>query len=418
MFSFIHASDIHLDSPLIRLEHYEGAPCDALRQASRRAFDRLIDMAIDEATDFVIISGDLYDGSWKDYHTGLYFTSRMARLREADIPVFIVAGNHDAASKMTRCLKLPANVNFFANDRPETIYLKNPDVAIHGQSFATRAVKKDLSAAYPNAASGCYNIGLLHTSVSGREGHAPYAPCSVSGLVDKEYDYWALGHVHKNEIVYKNPWIVFPGNIQGRHIMETGPKGCVKVSVDYNGKTSVDFRDLDVIRWQKLEIDLKEIDHIDDAITTIGDQVDDILEKNEGPPVIIRIEASGSGKAHMELGSDPEHWVNEIRSNSIDSSGGQIWIEKLKIKNSIHNGANDKIQGPIEEILHYIDEIEKDPEQLMALADPIRVLTKKLPRELCQGQDGIKPDDIEWIKGMLSEVKPILIRSFGLSGDH
>ncbi len=415
MFSFIHASDIHLDSPLVRLEHYEGAPCESLRQASRRAFDRLVDMAIAESIDFVIISGDLYDGDWRDYQTGLYFTSRMSRLREAGIPVFIVAGNHDAASRMTRCLDLPANVSFFANDRPQTVYLKNLDVAIHGQSFATPAVKKDLSTEYPRAEGGYYNVGLLHTSLSGREGHAPYAPCSVSGLMDKDYDYWALGHVHKNEILCKDPWIVFPGNIQGRHIMETGPKGCVKVNVDYNGKTSVDFRSLDVIRWQKLTIELKEIDHVHDALMTICDRLEDIFEENDGGPVITRIEASGFGKAFLELGADPEHWINEIRSNTIDSSGGRLWIEKLKIKNNLPKEENDDIAGPIEEMVRFIHEIKKDPKQLLSAADPIRVLAKKLPGELCKGPDGIKPDEVEWISDMLSEVEPILIRGFGLT---
>jgi len=100
MFTFLHAADIHLDSPLLKLEHYDGAPVEDLRQATRRALENLVELAVVESVDFVLIAGDLYDGDWKDYNTGLYFVSQMTRLREAGIPVYIIAGNHDAAIRV------------------------------------------------------------------------------------------------------------------------------------------------------------------------------------------------------------------------------------------------------------------------------------------------------------------------------
>ena len=116
MFKFLHAADIHLDSPLHKLDHYEGAPVEEIRQATRRAFENLINLAIVEKVAFVLLTGDLYDGDWKDYNTGLYFASQMSKLREAGIPVYIIAGNHDAASKITKTLKLPEGIKIFSAD--------------------------------------------------------------------------------------------------------------------------------------------------------------------------------------------------------------------------------------------------------------------------------------------------------------
>src|SRR5262249_13962811 len=176
--SFLHAADIHLDSPLRGLEQYEHAPAERIRGATRRAFERLIDLALERRVDFVLIAGDLYDGDWRDYNTGLYLARQLGRLRDAAIPVFVIAGNHDAANKMTRVLRLPGNVQLLSPAAPQTIRLDDLEVAIHGQSFAREAVTDNLVAGYPAAIPGWVNIGLLHTGLTGLEGHAPYAPCT------------------------------------------------------------------------------------------------------------------------------------------------------------------------------------------------------------------------------------------------
>ena len=197
------------DSPLRGLERYEGAPVEAIRGATRRAFENLVTLALDEAVAFVVLVGDLYDGDWKDYNTGLFFSHQMARLHAAGIRAYLVAGNHDAASQLTRALRPPPNVHVFATAAPQTFTLPEFGVALHGQGYATREVTADLSQAYPRALPGLCNLGLLHTSLDGRPGHAPYAPCSVAGLATRGYQYWALGHVHQHEIVAREP-VVFP----------------------------------------------------------------------------------------------------------------------------------------------------------------------------------------------------------------
>jgi DNA repair exonuclease SbcCD nuclease subunit len=183
MFQFIHAADIHLDSPLQGLERYEGAPVDEIRQATRRAFEALVQLAVTRKVAFVIIAGDLFDGNWKDYNTGLFLVQQMSRLRGAEIPVFILNGNHDAANKMTKSLRMPDNVHIFSNAKPGTFHLEEHNVALHGQSFSKAAETKNLAADYPKAEPGCFNIGVLHTCASGREGHETYAPCSMTDLI-------------------------------------------------------------------------------------------------------------------------------------------------------------------------------------------------------------------------------------------
>lgn len=138
MFSFLHAADIHLDSPLKGLEGYQDAPMEQIRLAARRAFDNLVQLAVDEKVAFLLIAGDLYDGDWKDYNTGIYFINRMGRLRDAGIPVFMVSGNHDAVSQITRSLQLPANITHFSHRHAGTHILDHYGVAIHGQSFSGR----------------------------------------------------------------------------------------------------------------------------------------------------------------------------------------------------------------------------------------------------------------------------------------
>lgn len=269
MFKFIHAADIHLDSSPRGLARYEGAPVEQLRGATRRALENLIELAIAEKAAFVLLVGDLYDGDWKDYNTGLFFAAQMAKLREANIHVFLVAGNHDADSQITRHLRLPDNVTMFPTQAPERKVLADFDVALYGQGFHTRAVTKDLSVAYPEPDPTLFNIGLLHTSVDGREGHEPYAPCTVEGLRSKGYDYWALGHVHKREILHEDPWIVFPGNTQGRHVRETGPKGCLLVTVQ-DGRVLPEFRGLDMLRWSVCEVDVSGTATAEEALDRVS----------------------------------------------------------------------------------------------------------------------------------------------------
>ena len=408
---FLHAADIHLDSPLHGLERYEGAPVEEIRSATRRAFDNLIDLAIEEEVVFVLLVGDLYDGDWKDYNTGLYFVERMGKLREAGIRVFIVAGNHDAASQITKHLRLPDNVSLFSTSKPERIVLEELNVAIYGQGYATRAVTEDLSKAYPQGDPQLFNIGLLHTCLDGIPGHEPYAPCSVDGLRSKGYQYWALGHIHKREEVSQDPWIVFPGNIQGRHIREVGPKGCTVVSVENGEVEDVEHRDLDVMRWYLCELDVFASESINDVYEQVREGLQLALDSAEGRPVAVRMVLQGTCSVHSILHADRERWIQEYRALATGLGGAGIWLEKVSIKTSPPISVDEVLErdDALSGLLRAIRDMELDASALDDLAHEIFSLRLKLPAELLGGDDPYDPTKPEMLKDTLEDIKELLV---------
>lgn len=411
MFKFLHAADIHLDSALHGLERYEGAPVDEIRSATRRAFDKLIELAIEEEVAFLLLAGDLYDSDWKDYNTGLYFVERMGRLREADIRVFVVAGNHDAASQITRHLRLPDNVKMFSTRNPEQIVLDDLNVVIHGQGFANRSVTEDLSRGYPQGDPQRFNIGLLHTCLDGKPGHEPYAPCSVAGLRSKGYQYWALGHVHRREEVCRDPWILFPGNIQGRHIREAGAKGCTLVSVENGEVAKVEHRDLDVMRWALCELDVSACATVDEIYQQVRETLQSAADAAAGRPVAARLVLRGATDAHSSLHTDRQHWVQEYRALATALGGAGIWLEKVLVKTSACVGADELIvrDDALGGLLRAVNELEMDAPILDGLAAELSALRQKLPAELLGGEDPFDPADPALLRDALVGIRELLV---------
>ena len=406
---FIHAADIHLDSPLKGLEQYEGAPIQEIRDAARRALANLVDLAIEQRVAFVLIAGDIYDGDWRDYNTGLFFVKQAARLRDVGIPLYVISGNHDAANRMTRSLRMPDNVTFFSDEAPETVIIPDLDVAIHGQSYATATVLEDLSETYPNSKSGFLNIGLLHTCATGREGHDRYAPCSVEGLKLKGYDYWALGHVHIREFLCEDPFIAFSGNIQGRHIRETGPKGCLLVTVADDRSLKPEFRALDVLRWEVATVDASNAQGPDDVLDLVASKIEQLQGQAAGRPLAVRVELHGQSTAHRELLAQTHHWTNEIRSLAIDVGKGEVWIEKVKLRTTERvqrTDAGNLPDGAIGELTSLFEQARSAPARLGELDFDLADVVRKLPAEL---KHIACPGDPEWMHAVLSEAESLLL---------
>ena len=408
---FIHCADIHLDSPLRGLERYEGAPVTELRGATRKALQNLVGLSIEERVDFVLIAGDVYDGDWKDYNTGLFFARQVTRLREAGIRVFLIRGNHDAASQITRELTLPDNVYNFSTRKPETVFLEDLGVAIHGQGFHTQVVPEDLSAAYPLAPKEFFNIGLLHTSAGGREGHENYAPCTIPGLLSKGYDYWALGHVHKREVLRENPWIVFSGNLQGRHARETGEKGCTLVTVTDGRVKTVEHKRLDVVRWFDCAVEAKGAGDLDELLERTRQALVATLDKADECLLAARLVVRGACRAHKAVSTAQERFVNECRALANDLGSGRVWIEKIQMQTSAAVDLEELAKRPdaIAELLRFIRGIPTDEAMCNDLLSQFKDLKQKLPLELRQGADAINLDDPSLIRDRLGDVEQTLI---------
>jgi DNA repair exonuclease SbcCD nuclease subunit len=408
--SFLHAADIHLDSPLKGLERYENAPVERIRGATRRAFTRLIDLAIDKRVDFVLLAGDLYDGDWRDYNTGLYLVRQLGRLRDERIPVIVIAGNHDASNKMTRILRLPDNVRVLAHDHPETVQVPGLDVAIHGQSFARPAVTENLAVAYPAPVSGFTNIGLLHTGLSGADGHERYAPCTLEDLRLRGYDYWALGHVHTRQVVCNDPPVIFVGNTQGRHIREAGPKGCMIATVCPDGSVSHVFQRLDHVRWERGRVDVGDVETESQVLNRVADIFRGLVVAESDPDglLAVRVTISGATPLHGRLQSDPERFVAEVRSLATEFDGDQLWIERVEIQTR-PPGAWEVPSGPFEELQEVIELLRSDPVSMGPVIEELAELKRKLPADLIREQESPRIDDVTWLQTLLGHVQPLLV---------
>jgi DNA repair exonuclease SbcCD nuclease subunit len=414
MFRFIHASDLHLDSPLQGLEAHEGAPLDVLRGATRRAFENLVHLAIDERVDFVIIAGDLYDGDWKDYSTGLFFRSQMARLNASGIPVYLIAGNHDAASVITKRLGLPDNVQVFSTRATESFEVHGLPVIIHGRGFPHRAVPENLALDYPSAIPGKFNLGLLHTSLTGRPGHDTYAPCSEQDLRSKGYGYWALGHVHQPEVISKDPWIVFAGSCQGRHARETGPRGCCLVSVsDALEVEGVERRTLDVVRWQDVPVVLEQVEREAEATQRIREALADAVKMAEDRLLAARVTLTGASPLHGSLHRETQRWRAEILGIAQDFGEAVVWIEQIKVATSpVYDLSQLAERDALTKIV--LETLEQATHDLDDLPDDIVEMLNVLPLDVRAEVEGEWETDQR--AALMSDVRAIILESLQTKG--
>ena len=383
---FIHAADVHLDSALSGLSSSPGASLDTLRTATRRAFESLIDEAVAEKVDFVVIAGDLYDGTWKDFNTGLFFAAQMARLRRANIRAVVLHGNHDAESDLSPSLRLrlPDNVHVFGSRKAETVKFDDLRVAIHGQSFRQRAVSENLVRQYPEPVPGWLNIGVLHTALGGREGHEPYAPCDLDDLRGRGYAYWALGHAHEHEIVCERPWVVFPGNLQGRNVREPGSRGAMLVEADGDAIVSVSRLVVDVLRWEHIRVDVQGCTTVSEAIARAEAQFVTALEVACGRPIAARVTLFGRTAAHGELFGAESHVRAELQAAALAHGAGRMWIEKLRLATEpTWSPAEIEARGDaVADLYAILEQAPNDADLLRAIERELTEMGSKLEPEI------------------------------------
>lgn len=408
----VHAADLHLDSPLRGLDRYDGAPVDQFRNATRLAMENLVALCLEEEVAMLLLAGDLYDGSWRDYRTGLFFSQQMSRLRAGGVEVVLIRGNHDAESTVHKNLPLPDNVRELSPKRPETVLFESLGLAVHGQSFAQRAVTDDLADRYPAAVSGLCNIGLLHTSATGRDGHDAYAPCSVETLRNKGYDYWALGHVHAREVLSTEPWIVFPGNLQGRHARETGPKGATLITVDGGRITGVEARACDVVRWSQLVVDATGAEDLDAIADRARAALESAVADADGRLLAARLVVSGRSVAHARIEAEPVAFEARLRALAADVGDGErVWLEKVRLRTAGEldfDGAADR-DDVVGELVRALRALPSDPAMCAELCGDLRELGAKLPPELRDGPDSLRLDDPNLVASLADELEQLLL---------
>ncbi|MEL6427802.1 MAG: DNA repair exonuclease [Planctomycetota bacterium] len=410
-FRFLHAADLHIDSPLRGLARYEGAPAERIRGATREAVDNLVALAKQESVDLVVIAGDVFDGDWKDVHAGLWFQKRLEELVDAGTEVFLLRGNHDAASTMSKGLALPDGVRRFRDKAPETHRIESLGVALHGQSFAQRDVTDNLSIAYPEPIAGVFNIGVLHTSLAGYEGHDSYAPCSVADLVQKGYDYWALGHVHGREVVRDgDPWIVFPGNPQGRHARETGPKGATLVAVEDGEVIEAEHRVLDAVRWAAIEVDAHGARNVEDLLGRVRAELDAASRGAAGRLLAVRVTLCGATPLDGELRRSEERIDAEVRASGF-AAAGEVWVEKVRLRTTGTEASRIRGEAGFAALADRVRDAGLPDEDRERLAAELAALVQRLPAEV-----RARVDSTELLDSSLGPARALLAAHFAGPG--
>ncbi|WP_110929003.1 metallophosphoesterase family protein [Bacillus massiliglaciei] len=290
--TFIHAADLHLDSPFTGLKDLPTFVMEDLRASTFRAFQKVIESALFHKVDFVILAGDLFDGENRSLRTQVKMRIEMQRLDAAGIPVYIIHGNHDHLSGSWISIEMPENVHVFGGRTESAVYVKEDGttVRLYGFSYTKRHVTERMIKTYSKEGEADYHIGLLHGNLEGEAEHSPYAPFSLRDLSDREFDYWALGHIHKRQIVSEEPLAIYPGNIQGRNRKESGPKGCCLVELDGSNKR-FQFIDTAEIVWEKEVIQLPETAGFDTTLQLC----ERIIEEKGGKKTLLDLELDIAG---------------------------------------------------------------------------------------------------------------------------
>jgi DNA repair protein SbcD/Mre11 len=382
---FIHAADVHLDSPLDQLRRLDPTTANRLQLASRQSLECLVETALKNSVDTVLIAGDLFDGPVKDAGAGLWVDSQFKRLSRANIPVILIRGNHDAQSNARKVVPWSQGVRMLGSDQPESVILERVGLAVHGQSFGARAESADLTAAYPQPQVGYFNIGLLHTSLAGSSAHDVYAPTTVGALASKGYDYWALGHIHQRstETLSQQCYVGFSGNTQGRHIRESGAKGFQVVEVVDGRLQQVRFVPSDSVRWHELAVDLSEVELLGDIEDLLLPAAEPLVESAEGRPLAVRIRLTGSTALHGHLTTlgtlDKLADSLALRLREL----GEVWLEKIKLDtHPPQKNLTAELDLPLKYLSQVADDLTSDQGLRSQLLESIEELLRKSRQEL------------------------------------
>ncbi len=336
-FSFVHTADLHIDSTFKGISEINDRISSELISATFKTFNRIVDLCIEKQATFLLITGDIYDGTDRSLRAQLRFLDGLKRLSEADIQAFIVHGNHDPLDGWSANLDWPKNVHIFKGNTIETISVikDGEEIAkISGTSFPKRKIEKNLAKEFPKipkSGKDLFTIGMLHCNVGTNTGHEPYASCSLQDLISKNFDYWALGHVHSRTILNDaHPLIVYPGNPQGLNPKEIGCRGCYLISVDVNGETETEFFPMDSIRWFVEELSINSLDTEQKLIFEISNSIELVRKNAEGRSSICRIVLTGRGNLYPAIAR--KGFLDEILQEVRDCEEGEtqfVWVESL-----------------------------------------------------------------------------------------
>ncbi len=332
-FTFVHAADLHLDSPFVGVTAEAPQLSALLRESTFRAFDALVDLCIRERALFLVIAGDAYDGADQSLRAQLRFRDGLERLSAASIRSFVAHGNHDPLSGWSHRISWPERATVFGADQARTHTVSDdlgPIATVSGISYRERNEQRRLHREFVAPDASLFNVAVLHCNCGGDQRHDPYSPCTVPDLESLGFDYWALGHVHERKTLSTRPLIVYPGNTQGRSVRELGERGCCLVRVDGTGNATLEFRALDAVRWKTAEVDITALATVDELVAGLEQSLEDLSDRTQERPVLARIALVGHGPLYGELrrAGATEDLQDRLREIGLHRRP-LVWLERL-----------------------------------------------------------------------------------------
>jgi len=399
-FRFVHCADLHLDSPFAGLTAVDEQIAAALRDATFRAFENVVDTAIGAGAELLVVAGDVYDGADRSLQAQLRFREAIARAAEAGIACCVVHGNHDPLDGWAIQLAMPDRSHRFENaDQVEPFVLQRdgqPIAHVYGISYASRQVEENLASRFPRDHDAPFAIGLLHCNVGGNAEHDNYAPCSVEDLAAAKIDYWALGHIHARNMLKENsPAIVYSGNTQGRSVRELGPRGCYLVSVDESGRIDPQFVETDVVRWFEKAVDVAELANFDELLSVLFETREQVRSEASGRAAVVRLHVTGRGELHADL--NKEETQNELLRQLREREPGRtdfVWTESLKeeTRPAVDIEQRREVEDFIGDFLRAADAIRTDDDPAAAIREVL--LSRPEHKTIANQLDGLSAADL------------------------
>ena len=373
-FSFLHCADLHLGAPFQGLADLPAELAARLREAPATALDRIVATAIERRVTAVIIAGDVFDASDHNLRAQIQLRDRLRQLDAAGIPTLIVAGNHDPLGSGVASIEYPASVHFFGTEVQAVPLARDDEILVHvyGVSYGSPSVTENLATKFPNKPNGPFSIALLHANVGNRAEHDAYAPCSLADLEGRGFDYWALGHVHKRETLRtEGPVVHYPGNVQGLHMKELGPRGATLVEVSANGAVTMSPVWTDTVRWQRARTSISDFESLDDVIGAFAEISSETAAEAPNRLHIVLWTLTGSGPVHADLRRPGvvAELVEALRDeHAPEPLAGAVWLQRLEAETRPARDIEQlrKQQDLLGDLLRLADEARRNPVALAA----------------------------------------------------
>lgn len=355
---FIHTADLHLGAPFSGLRTQSPRWANTLLTAIPTAFQRMIDVAITEAVDFVIIAGDIFDSARPSYADFALFMNGLQQLAAADIPVYCCTGNHDPLSSWSAEYgTLPSNTHLFSVETPSFFtFIKGDDgcdrhdrrddagdgvrgahsaasasdpirVVLGGRGYYARSFPQDRDVsegitwancceALPGPYEPDFTIGVIHTGLNIDPTRSPVEPRE---LMRRGLDYWACGHIHQKVLIPPDaPVIAFSGCPQGRAIQETGDHGILLVTLSDEESNRVEFIPTAPVVWQRFEVDVSSCETITQIQEKIQATQFALNARSHAQHMICRVRLIGTTALHAQLTDQVREDIRHALNDSYD----------------------------------------------------------------------------------------------------